>query len=431
MPLRIAVVYPHSIIPVPRVELFDALAIVTYEVARRLAKEHEVIVYPRRGPGENRIDRHESVTFRRISVAADQALSGLKLLDRLGITRPERPYRLTSLYYLGYALQVALDLRRRKCDVVHVYGITNFIPVIRYFNPEARVVLHSQDHALVDFDRDLTEHRLQGAALILGCSEFVTENIRQRFPSLAGRCHALHNGVDRRFLAVDSRPRDSETVLFIGRLSPEKGVHVLLDAFAELAADHPRATLQLVGPHDVAPKQFVDPFRRDPLCSTLDGFYTRPRGYLEHLQGRAAALGDRVGFGGAVANDAITRYHAEAGLFVFPSVWQEPFGIPLIEAMAAGLPVVATRAGAFPEIVADGVTGLLVERGDRDALAAAIRRLLADPDLRARMGAAGRERARALFSWDRSVARLVEFYRSCAPPRRDERRRAAVADARV
>jgi glycosyltransferase involved in cell wall biosynthesis len=117
-----------------------------------------------------------------------------------------------------------------------------------------------------------------------------------------------------------------------------------------------------------------------------------------------------VRFEGPVANKAVLALHAEAGLFVFPWLWQEPFGIPLIEAMAAGLPVIATTSRAFPEIVQHGVTELLVERGSPEALAEAIERLLADPALRVRMGTAGRACVAECFTWDRSIARLVDLY---------------------
>ncbi len=83
--------------------------------------------------------------------------------------------------------------------------------------------------------------------------------------------------------------------------------------------------------------------------------------------------------------------------------------------MAAGLPVVATRGGALPEVVVDGETGILVERGDGEALAAAIGKLLSDPHLRQRMGAAGRKRVRQLFTWERSVAGLEQMYESLFP----------------
>ena len=107
---------------------------------------------------------------------------------------------------------------------------------------------------------------------------------------------------------------------------------------------------------------------------------------------------------------------ARAGIFVFASLWEEPFGIPVIEAMAAGLPVVVARSGALPEIVEDGVSGIVVPRGDVAALADAIDSLLADPAKRAAMGRAARERARSHYSWDQCVSRLLELYRGAREP---------------
>lgn len=410
--MRIGFVYPHSIIPTPEVRLYDALAICMYEMTRRLARRHEVIAYPRRGPGDAALSVHEGVTFHRVSVKLDEALNALKALDRLGLTRKDRPYRFTGLYYLHYAWTVALDLRRRRVELAHLFGNPGFIPVIRRLNPNIRICLHSHDHALADFDRGLTLRRLQGAELILGCSRHVTDNIRQRFPELADRCHHLHNGVDERFLDVPSRPGASREVLFVGRLSPEKGVHVLVEAFGRVAQRHD-ASLCLVGPNDLAPKQFVDPFRRDPAIAGIARYYGRPQLYLDELK---KAAGPRVRFTGPLANDRIGERQAEAGLFGFVSLWHEPFGIPIIEAMAAGLPVVATRAGAFPEIVEDGVTGLLVERGDVAGLATALDRLLGDPALRRKMGEAGRRRVQERFLWDHAVARLEDLYAATGVP---------------
>ncbi|HEU5443595.1 MAG TPA: glycosyltransferase family 4 protein, partial [Steroidobacteraceae bacterium] len=156
----------------------------------------------------------------------------------------------------------------------------------------------------------------------------------------------------------------------------------------------------------------VDPHGRDPIFNGLGRYYASPAAYYELICRQLGGLRGRGFLHGRVANCEIRSHYARAGIFVFPSLWQEPFGIPVIEAMAAGLPVVATRGGALPEVVVDGETGILVERGDGEALAAAIGKLLSDPHLRKRMGHAGRKRVQQLFTWDRSVARLEELYGS-------------------
>jgi glycosyltransferase involved in cell wall biosynthesis len=97
---------------------------------------------------------------------------------------------------------------------------------------------------------------------------------------------------------------------------------------------------------------------------------------------------------------------------VFPSLWQEPFGIPLLEAMACEIAVVATRGGAFPEIVEDGRSGLLVPRDDPRALAAALGRLLDDEPERRALAGEGRRRVVRAFSWEHVVERLQVLYAS-------------------
>jgi glycosyltransferase involved in cell wall biosynthesis len=109
-------------------------------------------------------------------------------------------------------------------------------------------------------------------------------------------------------------------------------------------------------------------------------------------------------------SDLIKRY-CNSDLFVFPSVWKEPFGMPVAEAMACGTPVVATRSGGITEIIEHGKTGFLVERGDPSSLADAILLLLEDQNLRKSMGKAGRQRAVELFTWDRIAQVLVSCYR--------------------
>ncbi len=407
---RIAQVYPHSDITLPVTRLYDALAIVNYEIGRRLARQHEVVTYPKWVAGEKELETHEGVTYRRIPEGIDRALNGLKLLDARQLFNRGRPFRLSPLYYAHYARKVARDIRERACDLVHLHTVSSFITPIRRANPDARIVLHMHDHSLADFDPQVIGPRLADAALILGCSRFVVDAIRRLHPEAAARCHELYNGVDERFLQAAAEPAASSTVLFVGRLCPEKGIHVLLSAMREVLRGHPQADVSLVGPLDVSPKEYVDPHQRDPIFNGLTRYYSQPAAYYDLISREAGALGGHVVLHGRVANSKICSHYSRAGIFVFPSLWHEPFGIPVIEAMAAGLPVIATRGGALPEVVVDGETGILVERGDGQGLAAAIGTLLENPALRARMGAAGRRRVQQLFTWDRSVARLQSLY---------------------
>ncbi|MBL0712347.1 MAG: glycosyltransferase family 4 protein [Desulfosarcina sp.] len=142
-------------------------------------------------------------------------------------------------------------------------------------------------------------------------------------------------------------------------------------------------------------------------------FYRKPASYRQYLQEQIPShLASRVHFRGPLPNESLPDIYHKADLFVFPSIWDEPFGMPVVEAMASGLPVIATHAGAFPETVHDGKSGLLVEWGNANALALALERLLVNPQLRRDMGAAARRRAIGEFNWDHIAERLREHYRA-------------------
>jgi glycosyltransferase involved in cell wall biosynthesis len=104
-------------------------------------------------------------------------------------------------------------------------------------------------------------------------------------------------------------------------------------------------------------------------------------------------------------------------VFVMSSLW-EGFGLVFLEAMSAGVPVLATRVSGVPEVVVDGETGILVPPREERPLAEAMLRLARDPELRAALGRAGRARVRARFGLDRMVDETLEVYRSLAPRRR-------------
>jgi phosphatidylinositol alpha-mannosyltransferase len=125
------------------------------------------------------------------------------------------------------------------------------------------------------------------------------------------------------------------------------------------------------------------------------------------------AVRERVRMLGAVPNSELHRFHAGADVYVAPATGHESFGVILVEAMAAGVPVVATDIPGYREVIRDGVDGALVRPGDPHALAVAVGRVLGDRDLRERLRANGRERARA-YGWDAVVPSVEAIYERVA-----------------
>jgi glycosyltransferase involved in cell wall biosynthesis len=190
----------------------------------------------------------------------------------------------------------------------------------------------------------------------------------------------------RRRLGIDAGP----LVLYAGKLSPGKGTPVLIAALPEIRRAVPGARFVFAGKGELAPPAATD----------------------------VHALG-------SIPQHDLFALYAGADLVVVPSVWPEPLSRVLLEAMQLGRPIVATRVGGTPEAVEHGVTGLLVERGDAAALAGAIVELLRDPERRAKMGAAARERAREVFREDRIVDALLDAYRAASARHAARGRRAA------
>jgi glycosyltransferase involved in cell wall biosynthesis len=199
----------------------------------------------------------------------------------------------------------------------------------------------------------------------------------------------VFNGTDlRRFSPDRNRAGAGEfgphMVFACRQLFPRKGIRFLIEAAALIKPRFPDLKVVIAG----------------------DGF-ERPE--LVALSRRLGIAAD-VTFLGWVPNALLPQYYRAAAVSVIPSL-EEGFGIPAAEAMGCEIPVVASDAGGLPEVVENGVTGLVVPRGDSRALASALESLLADPLLRRRMGVAGRERALRLFDWDRTAERFEEIYR--------------------
>ncbi len=303
---------------------------------------------------------------------------------------------------LGIAApSMVLDALGHRADILHAHAYGTFPTwagaLAHSLDGAALVITPHSDRgrpsrAKRAFDRIVPRFTLDRAARVICLTRHEAAYLRGLGVD-EDRLAVVPNGVDLAEFAglpPARAPRAGATGLFVGRLDPsQKGLEILVHSLAGM----PSAA----------------------------GFHLRIVGEdwggaaaLRRAAARAGVEG-RVTFVGPVSRSALLEEYASADLLVLPSRF-EPFGIVLLEAMAAGLPVVASRVGGVPEVVVEGETGLLVDPGDTEALASAILRLVEDHALRARLGAHGRERARS-YSWDGLIPRILAVYREALEER--------------
>lgn len=392
-----------------------SIPIWTYKTAKVLAARCEIVIYARRSDQQLAQEVQAGIEYRRVSVAGIRLCNGLAK----GGAKLFRKFRYLSsgLYYGLYGLRVAADLRQQQCDIVHIHNFSQFVPAIRALNPHLKIVLHMHCEWLSQFDREVIAQRLAQCDLIIGCSDYITEKIKGRFPEFADKCQRVYNGVDVQQFDETCHQADDEAndlnVLFVGRISPEKGLHTLVAAFEKVAAKFPTAKLYLVGPNKPTSAEFIAELSDDLIVRRLADL--DPPSYPQNLQNHLPLnLKERVFFTGAVSHLDLHRYFQRADVLVNPSL-SEAFGMSLVEAMATGTATVATKVGGMCDVIVPEQTGLLVPPDQPEALARAICRLLEEPELRASMGRAGRLRATEIFSWEAIAATLLAHYQALLP----------------
>jgi glycosyltransferase involved in cell wall biosynthesis len=405
----------------------------TYGSACAMAKTSEVIVY---GLKETN-DGHSALTQRGVkfrfipSAATDELI--YRARTKLSRAVKLQPVSTSPLLYPNYGLQVARDLSKEKFDVIHIQHSSQYIPIIRKLNPEAKIVLHLHAEWFSQCKPAQLLRRLKGLDMLTTVSDYATDQVSRLLPNLALPCITHYNGFDpaefsrERDYAAVARHRERR-ILFAGGVSPHKGIHILVDAFKLVAAQAPDVRLNLSGPQGTYPiEETFDAINDKTLIEELAPFYTKSgasfvrkllapgsaitRDYIAQLKAKLPSeLMSKVVFLGKIPRVNLIDYYYDTDLFVFPSLFAEGFGLPPVEAMAAGAPVIGTRSGAIVETIQHGVTGLLVEKNDPRALADAMLTLLGNASLREQMGRAGRRRALEDFTWDHVTEKMCSSY---------------------
>ena len=298
-------------------------------------------------------------------------------------------------FSLGGSLELSRIARHLKPDVTHCTHFPTPLPA-----PHPLVVTVHDISPLVVPDlmpsalrravyRGQISRAVRVADRILVDAAFTVGELTRIFPAANGRVTTVPIAADD-FSAgpVPALPErlahlaGERYLLTMGSTRAHKDIPTLLRAFAELASTHPELRLLLVGEGE--------------------------DGYLDaHFAASANSVRERVAFTGRVSDDELRALYAGAAAFAFPSRY-EGFGLPPLEAMSLGAPVVVVDAASLPDVVADAA--LLMPPGDAHAFARALERILGDPDLRARLIAAGHARA-AMLTWAATAEATARVYR--------------------
>jgi glycosyltransferase involved in cell wall biosynthesis len=393
----------------------------TYETARQLARDCTLLLIEF---GDQSFGTHileyEGIVYAYVPNAINRTinrvhgyLARVSRLFQSAARSAFRPSYASTFHNFGYIVQAAWRARCWRSDVVHIHNFSQFVPIVRLFNPNARIVLHMHCEWLSQHDPAMIAGRAARADAIACCSEHIRRMLLEAHPVLRNKLHVVYNGADvDEFLpseyVVTNGAAQQMHILFVGRLSPEKGVHILVEAFANVARSFPQASLELVGNPGSLPPEFLVGLSRDPLVRSLGRFSQTD--YLANIKSRIPEdLCHRIVFHGSIPHDHVAEHFRKATIFVCPS-YSDAFPLPVVEAMAAGLPVVASAVGGIPEAIVQDETGILVQPDSVDALANALKQVLGDEDRRKRMSTNGRARALKLFSWKEVSKQIARVY---------------------
>lgn len=298
---------------------------------------------------------------------------------------------------LSYNLgpRVKAYLAREPFDIVHVHE--PFMPILPFqFLRYKRSTTVATFHAARDtgsrtyaYGKSIIEqwwHNIDGR---IAHSRAALKLIGAYF---AARYRVIPSGIDYAFFASEAPPlpefRDGKrNILFVGRQEQRKGLPYLIEAFGRLQQEMPDTRLIVVGPDGGLRQSCIR--------------------YISEHNVKDVVFTDFVPF------EDLPRYYKTADVFCAPNTGHESLGLIILEAMAAGAPIVATRIQGFQDVLTEGVHGLLVPPKDSDALCSALRKLLNDSAMREEMGRAGSRDARN-YSWDEMSGRVLQMYEDTA-----------------
>jgi len=280
---------------------------------------------------------------------------------------------------LGYGLLLVKLFRRPLVTTVHHPLTVDFQAAL-----ERDQNLTERYYTVVFYPLRMQRRVIQRCHRVITSSQETAREIQRAFGICPDRIRMVYNGLDTDFFRpTNGEPKKADSLLFVGNTDDaKKGISYLLQALTLLPETVTLTIVDQGAPHKTYAPQIAEKL----------------------------GLAPRVTFTGKVSAEALRHLYITSEIAVVPSLY-EGFGLPAAESMACGTPVVATRAGALPEVVGEDGAGIFVPPRDPRALAQAIQQILQDEQKRKEMGCAGRQRVEELFSWKKVAQRTVEVYK--------------------
>jgi len=340
-----------------------AIARWTYEVYRRLSDDVDVTVY---GVTTKEKDKYQLSHFDNLATLPLAIISKIPFVRRAG----------EMLWFLG----MWHDLKRK--DIIHVQNRPRWVSRLRRLGYQGKIILHMHNPHLGRENVEFLDRLAGEVDVVVTCSKYLASQFRSKSECLAKCSKVVYNGADIELFKPDSSMRRIGAVIYNGRLHPEKGVDVLLDAFEIVIRKLPYVTLTICGGSNFGSNEEND--------------------YIKSLHKKAESLNrihsNAVTFTGYISHNELSELFQKSHLFVSPSRVDDSFPLAVIEAMAAGLPVIGTRRGGIPEAIGDG--GLLVDKDNVDELAAVIELVISDKNLSEKLSKESLSRVHTMFTWD-------------------------------
>jgi glycosyltransferase involved in cell wall biosynthesis len=299
--------------------------------------------------------------------------------------------------------QVRSFVREKKIDLVESYDWSGplwshpRVPLVVRMHGASTAHAHYQRHNAPRWTSYVERRNVMMADKLIAVSEHIKQETLGCFGLRTRPCTVIYNGVDTAFFSPDHTTRAAKQVLYVGTVSERKGLNELFTAIPLVLDAVPRTEFLLVG--RISQGEHAKPMS-ERLLSTLPE------------QARS-----QVRFLGPVPHEGLAEHYRRATLLVFPSR-AEALGLVPLEAMSCGCPVVATNRASGPELVEDGVSGLIADVANPHDLASKIVCLLRDDEAARRMGVKAQERTLSLFTIERTVRESLRVYEKALAVRR-------------